>query len=136
MAIRNGSYASRVDRMRTASTSEKGNSKPSKGLPSPSSSKPAFSSTDKAKTIARKAQRSKASFAPSPERGPQPRGMGERSVNWSAHIRRANAMQAEIDGPRRAATRPTAEMAQKAKEAAQKHSAASKALKNDRSMER
>lgn len=135
MASRNGSYASTVDRMTVSKPATAKSASPSKGPPSPSSSKPAFASTDKAKTIARKARKSRSSFRASPERGPQPRGMGEASVNWAAHIKRANAYSAGVEGSKRGNKAPP-DLSAKAKKAARVNRAASPSLRNGRSVDR
>lgn len=145
MSSRNGSYASRVDRMtlskpttpmeRAKSAFSKEKAGPSKGPPSPNSARPAFTN-NKVQTLARKAHKVRAEFAPSPERGPQPRGMGERGVNWQAHIKRANAMREQVDGPKRNVANLPPKLAEKAKKAARNIRTASPAIDKSQSPSR
>lgn len=83
MSTRNGSYARVVDGMDSAK-SNANDSVQSKAKPSPSSARPDFEGS-KSKQMERKAGRAMAKLAPAPDRAPQPRGMGERAVNRSAH---------------------------------------------------
>lgn len=134
MSSRNGSYASKVDRMpqakvttpieRAKAPAQKSKPSSAKAAPSPQSARPAFENS-KAKALAQKARKAKGQFMPSPARAAQPRGMGENSVNWQAHISRANAMREQVDDPKRTATKPPKDIAAKAKKAAREYRAAS-----------
>ncbi|MEL7197913.1 MAG: hypothetical protein AAGL10_06325 [Pseudomonadota bacterium] len=127
MSTRNTSYAHQLDRAasRQAKSQQHANSNQA---PSPSSSKTAFDGS-KAKHLQAKAQKASQqanqSFAPSPERSPQPRGMGERGVNWQAHIKRAESLRDKVEGAKRRSKKPPAPMIEKAKKAAQEPHAAS-----------
>lgn len=83
MSTRNGSYARIVDSMGSGKSQANDNT-PIKSSPSPSSARPDFSDS-KSKQMKHKAGRAMAKLAPTPDRAPQPRGMGERAVNRSAH---------------------------------------------------
>ncbi|NVD26794.1 hypothetical protein HUO14_02600 [Parasphingorhabdus flavimaris] len=145
MSSRNGSYASKVDKMPRAKLTtpieraKAGNSTPKsisvKAAPSPTSARPAFEG-NKAKSLAQKARNAKQQFQPSPARAPQPRGMGENSVNWQAHISRANAMREQVEGPKRQAVKPPKDLASKAKKAAREYRAASPDLDKGQSPSR
>tara|TARA_R110002110_G_scaffold67928_9_gene184414 strand:- start:3480 stop:3917 length:438 start_codon:yes stop_codon:yes gene_type:complete len=134
MSSRNGSYASKVDRMpqskittpmeRAKAPAQKSKSASTKAAPSPQSARPAFENS-KTKSLSQKARNAKQQFQPSPARAPQPRGMGENSVNWQAHISRANAMREQVEGSKRQAMKLPKDIATKAKKAAREYRAAS-----------
>jgi len=145
MSSRNGSYASKVDRMpqakvttpieRAKAPAQKSKPSSAKAAPSPQSAKPAFENK-KAKSLTEKAHKARGQFMPSPARAPQPRGMGENSVNWQAHISRANALREQVNGPKRTTAKPPKDIATKAKKAARGYRTASPDLDKGQSPDR
>lgn len=127
MSSRNTSYANQLDRA-ASKRAELQRPANSNQAPSPSSSKSAFDSS-KSQQLQAKAQkasqRTSQSFGPSPDRAPQPRGMGELGVNWQAHIKRAETLRDQENGVRRGAKKPPAQLLDKAKRAARETRAAS-----------
>lgn len=122
MSTRNGSYARQVD-AQTANRAASKKAEPAKASPSPDSARPAFNDS-KATTLARKAKSARQQFAPTPSRAPQPRGMGEASVNWQAHITRASALREQVEGPKVGKAKHPPKVADKARRAARVHRAA------------
>ena len=129
MSSRNGSFASKVDRMvvKKSSTSQerakaaasKPKSKP-RGPKSPESSKSAFNHKAP-KPIAKKAQRATGYLTPAPGREPQPRGMGEQGVNWRVHNMRMKMLRETTKGSFSQASGAKAKFKSKAAYAAKKY---------------
>jgi len=107
---RNGSFASKVDKMPVAPRRKtlierasdlnkppKAKSQSVKGPKSPSSSKQAFGNKAP-KPIKSKAKHVKGYFMPAPGRGPRPPGMGENGVNWRVHNMRMKLMREATKG--------------------------------------
>lgn len=114
MSTRNGSYARVVDGM-GSNKSQANDNTASKATPSPSSARPAFD-CDKTQKMKRKVHRNANAHSPSPDRAPQPRGMGESGVNRSAHY--AKMQRANENGRKRPTSHQTQAMTQKAGKAA------------------
>lgn len=134
MSTRNGSYARHVD-AQTAKSSAPKKAEPAKASPSPQSARPAFDDS-KANALARKAKRARSSHGATPVRAPHPKGMGETSVNWQAHIKREQVLRDEVQNPHESAERPSAAMAAKARKAARNLRTASPAPEKDQSPSR
>ena len=135
MSSRNTSYAHQLDRA-ASKQAERQRPANSNQAPSPSSSKSAFDNS-KSQQLQAKAQkvgqRTSQSFGPSPDRAPQPRGMGELGVNWQAHIKRAESLRHQENGVRRGAKKPPAQLLDKAKKATRENRAASPSFDNSAS---
>jgi hypothetical protein len=119
MSTRNGSYARQVD-AQTANRAASKKAETVKASPSPHSVRPAFDDS-KAATLADKAKSARQQFAPAPSRAPQPRGMGETSVNRQAHINRASALHEQVEGPKSGKAKLPPKIADKARRAARMH---------------
>ena len=127
MSDRNTSYANQLDRV---ASKEAEHQRPanSNSTPSPSSAKSDFD-VSKSESLQAKAQKAsheaKQSYGASPDRAPQPRGMGELGVNWQAHIKRTQTLRTQVEGVKRGADKPPAQLLDKAKRATREISAAS-----------
>lgn len=119
MSSRNGSYARIVDAMSKRSKSEKQISAPanSNEKPSPETARSDFDAVKKTAPNVQ-TKRDGQQFGPSPERKLQPKGMGERGVNWQAHIKRAGALRDQQARPRDKQARAPKGIAAKAQKAA------------------
>lgn len=123
MSLRNGSYARIVDAMAKRSNDKGHATSPanSNQKPSPDTARTAFDAVKKPAANVQTKQGNQ-QFGPSPERRPQPKGMGERGVNWQAHIKRAEALRDQQMRPRgRKASTPKHIAAKAQKAALQKH---------------
>jgi hypothetical protein len=107
MNDRNGSFASKVDRMvvpepkspmeRAKADAYKSKPKSIKGPKSPGSSKSAFN--DKTpKSAPKQSRQTKGYFTPAPGREPRPHGMGEKAVNWRVHNMRMKMLRDTTKG--------------------------------------
>jgi len=107
---RNGSFASKVDKMpvkprrktlvqraNDLNKPPKAKSQSVKGPKSPSSSQPAFQGRAP-KPVKSKAKQVKGYFTPAPGREPRPHGMGENGVNWRVHNMRMKLMREATKG--------------------------------------
>lgn len=132
MSSRNTSYAHKLDRA-ASKQAERQRPANSNQAPSPTSSKSAFDSS-KSQQLQAKAQkaskRASQSFGPSPDRAPQPRGMGELGVDWQAHIKRAESLREQESGVKRGAKKPPVQLLDKAKKATRETRAASPSFDN------
>lgn len=127
MSSRNTSYAHQLDRA-ASKQAERQRPANSNSAPSPSSAKSDFdaSKSESLQVKAQKASReAKQSYGASPDRAPQPRGMGELGVNRQAHIKRAQTLRTQVEGVKRGAGKPPAQLLDKAKRATREISAAS-----------
>ena len=127
MTSRNTSFAHQLDRS-AAKTVRSASPANSNKVPSPHSSRASFD-TAKSQTLQAKAakitRKTEKEFGPAPERSPQPRGMGAHSVNWQAHIKRAEALRDKVEGVKIQPRKPPAQLLDKAKKAARNSRATS-----------